>query len=296
MNETDKMLADMLASLENGKKTTDISAQALEESVRTTNNEIDAMLFDLRKFVVKEDDGFVLIDCSKVYDLENFYICKHQVTQKEYFEVMGINPSFFQINNNFLFGRKLEYLKYLQTTENNPVENVSWYDAIYYCNTKSIMKGLAPAYSVNGEINPQKWDYQPCKGNVLKSPVSFNKNSDGYRLPDLYEWKYAAKGKERFKFAGSKKLNDVGWYYDNSGDITSPVMEKKANAFGIYDMCGNVDEWCWDDNSGTNCYYCGGSCHSSEDKCKVDSMDRCPAECQNYYRGFRVVCSASGTD
>ena len=73
-----------------------------------------------------------------------------------------------------------------------------------------------------------------------------NLEANGYRLPTEAEWEYAARGGEEYVYAGSNDLNEVGWYYDNSGGETHPVAKKNANGYGLYDMSGNVYEWCWD--------------------------------------------------
>ena len=211
-------------------------------------------------------------------------ILKTEVTQSLYQDVMGENPS----------GNE---------GEDYPVECVSWYDAIYFCNNLSLLCGLTPVYSVNGNTNPDKWGYTPHQISRIEGKITQDLTANGFRLPTVEEWQYAAKGGQNYGYSGSNNLDEVGWYSSNSGDRTHPVAQKKANGYGLYDMSGNVWEWCWDvsPNYSGSRYYCGGSYRNYKfgingygynDSCEVDGRYYSSADDQGRSLGFRIVCSA----
>lgn len=137
-----------------------------------------------------------------------FLLAKHPMTQELYFEITGVNPSTFQ---NPMY----------------PVESISWKEAIECCNQLSLLQNLQACYDV---ANPEN--------------IVFNPKTNGYRLPSEAEWEYACKaGVQGIRYG---ELDDIAWYKANSSNHPQPVGLKQPNPFGLYDMLGNVWEWCSD--------------------------------------------------
>ena len=219
---------------------------------------------------------------------KNFEMLRTEVTQELYESVMGKNPSCFCRDNHATSTETKERLKKLKIkTSNCPVETVSWYDAIFFCNKLSEKEGLQPVYAVNGETNVLKWDYEPH--NKIDGVITQNIFANGYRLPKVKEWQYAARGGQMYRYSGSDNLGSVGWYYNNSGRVTHLVAQKRPNDYGLYDMSGNVSEWCWDSDGYDFRYYCGGSWYSDGDFCKVDGRNGSYADDRCNDIGFRLV-------
>lgn len=204
-------------------------------------------------------------------------IGKTEVTQELYEKIMGENPSLYK-------------------GKNRPVECVSWFDAIYFCNKLSESFGFTPVYSVYGETKPERWGYEPHNNKSIRGKITQNFDANGFRLPTLVEWRYAARGGQSFKYAGSDILDEVGWYKGNSGDRTHPVARKKENGYGLYDMSGNVWEWCWDvhqDYINFRCIRGGGYDYGDRDCEVVYRNHGTRDDFWGSFIGFRVVCSAS---
>ena len=142
---------------------------------------------------------------------------------------------------------------------------VSWYDAIVFCNKLSMSEGLSPAYRISGSTDPAVWiaangGSVPTSNKAAWNAVEIVADSAGYRLPTEAQWEYAAKGGDPlapgwigYTYSGSDTVDDVAWYVGNddivSGNdygISKAVRTKAPNKLGIYDMSGNVYEWCWD--------------------------------------------------
>lgn len=142
-------------------------------------------------------------------EVQPFLLAKFPVTQELYFEIIKERPSTF-------IGDRL------------PVETVTWIDAVIFCNTLSSLKGLKPCYTLHDE----------------NEEISFDVTADGFRLPTETEWEYACKaGTTAIRYG---ELDRIAWFKANSEKKTHVVGEKEPNQWGLYDMLGNVWEWCSD--------------------------------------------------
>ncbi|MCL1927701.1 MAG: formylglycine-generating enzyme family protein [Treponema sp.] len=210
--------------------------------------------------------------------LRSFLLSDTPVTQELYKTVMGENPSAF-------------------TDDNNPVESVSWFDAVRFCNALSALNGLSPAYTINGK------------------DVSWNRSSKGYRLPTEAEWEFAARGglngpsgpQDKVFFAGGNESAnplDYCWFFMNARTATRTVRGKFPNQLGLYDMSGNVWEWCWDWHAdypvdpvvdyagpatGKNRIYRGGSYYNNLNQLRASFRISDPPEHTATTKGFRIA-------
>ncbi|MDR0561856.1 MAG: formylglycine-generating enzyme family protein [Spirochaetaceae bacterium] len=242
---------------------------------------------DLRRFVRIEAGTFMMgspaSEVSRDRDevphqavVGAFYMGKYEITQAEYETIMGVNPSYFK-------------------GPNLPVEQVSWFDAVVYCNRRSQQEGLTPVYTIQEE------------------EIIWNHNANGYRLPTEAEWEYACRAGTTTAYNLGDNITSIQVNYDGNypynraskgiyREKTAEVGTFSPNAWGLYDMHGNVYEWCWDQykpysESGLNgsmladAVLRGGSWFSEARFLRSANRVRAAHDARAYYIGFRVARS-----
>lgn len=189
-------------------------------------------------------EGFVFVEGGTFnigavdVTVASFYMNIYEVTQADYYGIIGSDPSYFAGNPDF------------------PVERVSWVDAALYCNARSVAEGLTPCFSyvfegVDYGTDPDYWYEKWTFDEYFLPFIICDSSANGYRLPTSMEWIYAAKGGNLTPasgysiYAGSNVLDEVAWHSSNSGGTPHNVGTKLPNELGIYDMSGNIREWCW---------------------------------------------------
>ncbi|MCH1627930.1 formylglycine-generating enzyme family protein [Ferdinandcohnia quinoae] len=194
-------------------------------------------------------------------DVDPFFLAKFTVTEELYWRILGRS--------------------FINTIDSSkPVVNVSWVDAVNFCNLLSDQLGYDRFYQYHQDTNE----------------VVCNHESSGFRLPTEAEWQYACKAISNGYRYGN--IDEIAWYKDNSNEQLHPVGEKKPNEWGLYDMLGNVWEWCWDlydeETYGTYRIIRGGSWAEEERGCGATCRRKSMPNFSIDDIGFRIARSISG--
>ncbi len=240
-------------------------------------------------------EGFVKLPSTSGL---NIFVCKTELTYSSWHEVYT-----WALSNGYTFanagkeGSSGTAGAAPTKGSRQPVTNVSWRDAVVWCNAASEKDGLTPVYYYRGEVLKTAESNSVNEGESKAENADVKQGNNGYRLPRETEWRLAASGGENYKYAGSDNIEETAWYVSNSSGKTHDVGLKNANAYGLYDMSGNVWEFTQDRYSydSENDYYlwrksCGGSygfynCDVHESK----STERVTWASDSV--GIRIVCT-----
>ena len=195
------------------------------------SDEVIRKPWDPTNFIEIPTGSFQMGDNHTVNITRPYYLGKYEVTQQEWLTTMGSNPSYFTGDLN------------------RPVERVSWYATLVYCNKRSIAEGLTPCYTINGSTDPNTWGSIPTSSNSTWNAVTCDFYANGYRLPTEAEWEYAARYNDQREYPwGNTSPNSSLANYGGIVGRTTPVGSYPSgnSNLGLSDMAGNVWEWAWD--------------------------------------------------